>query len=362
MQIFKGAVSESPLKELSAKKRIIALDFIRAVCALGIVIYHVSSYSSDDAPKLLYSYANGTLGRVYVGVFLLMSGFVLHYNYKEIPSLKNFYYKRWKSVFPMFYIAWLYFYIQNVILTGKLFYSGNPLKLILTVFGLDGYLLYRVPNYYIVGEWFLGAIVILYAAYPLLLKAVNKWGFKTLILMVPLWLFQVHTDIFEIYTGRNIIYCCGFFLAGMLIEKYSLYKKNWLKIAALPVSLVLLFVPIPVLDWEKVLLLVISMFFLLFLIGEWIMKLPVLGKMIAFVGGISFPIYLVQNKVGAKIVSRFVPTTLPAVIKVVLVAVVLCIIYAWCISTLSGGIQNTGWFKKIDDFFLKSRKKSENKE
>ncbi len=132
MQIFKGAVSDSPLKESAINKRIIALDFIRVVCALGIVIYHVSSYSLDDAPKLLYSYANGTLDRVYVGIFLLMSGFV--------------------------------------------------------------------------------------------------------------------------------------------------------------------------------------------------------------------------------------PMTIPAVIKVILVAVVLCIIYAWCISTLSREIQNTGWFKKIDGFFLKSRKKSENKE
>lgn len=348
-------ISGSPLisgNAGSAQRKIAALDFIRAVCAVGIVVYHISSYTSPDAPKLLHDYANGTFGSVYVGIFLLISGFVLQYHYRQIPSVKEFYYKRWRSIFPMFYVAWAYYYLQNVISAGRLFYNGSPLRMILTVLGLDGYFLYRGANYYIVGEWFLGAIVLLYAMYPLLAKIVRSWGWRTLLVMLPLWVWQLHTDVFEIYTSRNLIYCCGYFLTGMLIEKYGLYKNKIIRSAAFALCAVLLFVPIAGLEWEKCIVLSVSMFFVLFAVGEQVMKLPVLSRVFAFIGGISFPIYLVQNKVGMSIVSRFAPATYTGVLKVIAVSLALCFAYAWCIRAIAAAVQKTDWFAKIDNFFL----------
>ena len=62
----------------------------------------------------LPEYANGSFGSLFVGVFFLISGGVLYYNYPEVKNLSTFYYKRWKSIFPMFYITFLFFFIRNV--------------------------------------------------------------------------------------------------------------------------------------------------------------------------------------------------------------------------------------------------------
>lgn len=167
-------------------ERIASIEFIRAVCALGIIAFHVSCYTAPEAAKLLHTHSNGDFGGIFVGIFFLISGGMLYRNNRDIPSLKRFYFKRWKSIFPMFYITWLYYYLDNVIRTGTPFYGGKPWALVLTLLGLDGYLAYRIDGYYIVGEWFLGAIVLLYALYPVFLKLVDRLGWKILIPLVPL--------------------------------------------------------------------------------------------------------------------------------------------------------------------------------
>lgn len=42
--------------------------------------------------------------------------------------------------------------------------------MLLSLLGMDGYFQYRGPNYYLIGEWFFGAIVFLYILYPLFAK------------------------------------------------------------------------------------------------------------------------------------------------------------------------------------------------
>ena len=96
------------------KDRIAALDFIRAMCAIGIIFYHVSCYVSEDAPKFFRGLTNGTVdpGTFLVGVFLMISGGALYYNHANISSLKEFYYKRWRAFYPMFYIAFCNFILK----------------------------------------------------------------------------------------------------------------------------------------------------------------------------------------------------------------------------------------------------------
>ena len=106
--------------------------------------------------------------------FFCISGAVLNYNYSKILSFKGFYFKRWKSIFPSYYICFSYFYLRNVFDTRKLLYNDHWKTLFLTLVGLDGYLYYRIKSYYLVGEWFLGAIIIIYTLYPLLSWTIKK--------------------------------------------------------------------------------------------------------------------------------------------------------------------------------------------
>lgn len=164
-------------------KRIDEFDFIRAISAVGIAVGHFSielqNYGIDSPCHWLTYYPGGGFGWLFVTIFFILSGAALRYRYTELhlKDIKLFYKKRWMSLFPSFYILWVFLYIRNASFYGSLLYKGNPLKFLLTVFGLDGWLSYRVDNYAIIGEWFLGAIVVIYTSYPLFiyLYNYNKW-------------------------------------------------------------------------------------------------------------------------------------------------------------------------------------------
>lgn len=351
MQISEGAVN---LKQ--KKEKIVAIDFIRAACAVGIILYHLSCYTVAEAPKVFYHFANGSFGAVFVAVFFIVSGGVLYHNYPQITNLRQFYYKRWKSLFPMFYITWGYFYLHNVLTSGSFFYHGKKLEMLLTIFGVDGYFRYRGLNYYIVGEWFFGAIVMLYTLFPLLVKVVNKLGWKVLIGIIPLWIWQVETDIFTIPQSTNLIYCITIFVIGMLIFKYKVYRCKPVIFACLVISAVVLFVQIPGNDLYTETILGITLFFVLFGMGEILMKIPVLKNGISFVSSLTFPMFLVQNKVGYYLVEKFTPTSHLGVIKVIVVTLILCMLSGWCINAITNALFKTKWFGYLDKLSNKEKK------
>lgn len=88
-------------KKLLDRQRLYSFDFIRSVCALGIIVFHFSCELPAALFHPLYNFSNGGWGEVFVGIFFLLSGAVLYYNYSEIKCIKVFYYKRFKSIFPM---------------------------------------------------------------------------------------------------------------------------------------------------------------------------------------------------------------------------------------------------------------------
>lgn len=341
------------------KIKIEELDFIRAVCAIGIILFHISSYVSKTAPKLMYRYANGTFGALFVGVFLLISGGVLYYNYPEVKNLSTFYYKRWKSIFPMFYITFLFFFIRNVIAEHAVFYNGDPWKLLLSVFGLDGYLNYKYPGYYIVGEWFLGAIVLLYVLYPIFVKLVNTAGWKVLFFTIPLSLWQLNTDWFEIDPTTNLIYCSTLFITGMLIFKYALYRKKWLKLASCFISLLVLFVRIPNFSIFKSMIFYVFLFFAFFAVAESVIKAQPLKNLFACIGGLSFSMFLVQNRVIGYLTTYIAVDSYSGLIKLMILAVCLSIVYAWCIRAVSQAVIKTNWFCCIEKAILSFHKEGD---
>ena len=350
-------ISESTVITKTKKEKIVAIDFIRAVCAVGIILYHISCYSSLYAPKVLYRYANGGFGTVFVAVFFIVSGGVLYHNYQNVANLRQFYYKRWKSIFPMFYITWGYFYLKNVLEAGSLFYCGKPVSMLLTVFGMDGYFAYKGLNYYLVGEWFLGAIVFLYMLYPLFAKLINRFGWKVLFGMIPLWIWQIETAFFTISPGCNLIHCSSLFMIGMLIFKYKVFRMKPVSWICAAVSIFLLFVPIPGKDVYKSIALGISLFFVLFVMGDLLMKVPVLRIGISFVGGLTFNMFLVQNRVGSYVVNRFPHMTVGGLIKVIVVTMVLCILSGWCVRAIANAVMKTKWFGWLERMVTSTKNK-----
>jgi hypothetical protein len=76
------------------------------------------------------------------------------------------------------------------------------------------------------GEWFTGAIVIIYCLYPIILYIFNRNNF-----LIPIFLFlgfviMTKTKFFEISRERNLITCISSFYFGMLFIKYKNYFLN----------------------------------------------------------------------------------------------------------------------------------------
>ncbi len=301
---------------------------------------------------MLYTYANGTFGYLFVGVFFILSGAMLYYNQPQIGSLRTFYYKRWKAIYPMFYLAYLHYFLQTVFSSGALFYKGNKKTLIWTVLGLDGYIFYKIDNYYILGEWFLGAIILLYVLYPLLLWLFNHWNKAFGVMVILLWIWQVYFGKFEILSDTNLLSCIVFFVGGMYIMKYKLYEKRVLGLISLIGTVVIASVKLPV--HENVIAHVFAFFvwFVLFFVGKWVTKSEIIKKMLRELSGLTYAMFLLHHRLILQVLTGFMPVKPIKVIILSVLIVLLVIAYAKVLTIVTDAVLKSKFFKRVEGRFL----------
>lgn len=341
------------------KQRIDSFDFMRAVTAWIIVIYHFSGIL-NAAPQhasfpLLYMHANGVWGEnTSVNIFFMLSGASLFYNYpnpKE-PSLKRYYVSRFKGLFPMFYMLWLFLFYQNAANAGSLFYHGSPKSMLLTLFGMDGYLYYRYPqNYYIIGEWFLGALVCLYLLYPLLAWCMRHCKlFITLALGAGTAALHWPMPFFQIQRERNLIVCLFAFWLGMLFMEFrEKLRAAWIAAVFGGIALILIFVKAPIDPFFSAQLISIGLFLLFYRMGEAVMKFELPRRFFRYTGGISYAIFLLQHVVMGKVIGMFSQQSLTIAQEAALLIAVFMLIYLFAdIATrLNRILTQSKWFTKL---------------
>ena len=156
-------------------KRRSELDDIRACAFLLIFLFHfnqmLNTYQIDTIPLFLRT--NGwTLGSLGVGLFLMLSGYVLPNSFERGGlKLTTFYKKRFFAIFPLFYACYFIAYLWIDLPAGH-FFAKNQ---IWSILGFDGFLTMRGFNTsYRIGEWYLGVILIYYLLFPFLSKAIKK--------------------------------------------------------------------------------------------------------------------------------------------------------------------------------------------
>jgi len=288
-------VKKEVVDNTQKKERLPGIVFARALCSIGIVIHHFFIHSQSPA-RILYTTANSLWGFIFVTCFFAISGAVLYYNYRN-PSLKIFFYRRWKSIFPPFYLVFLYFHIGDALKRKKFFYKGEPWKMLLTLTGMDGLFFYKYGGYYKVGEWFLGAIVILYLVYPLLQKVMdwNRFVLPVVLAIGTIWVQQ--SKFFEIEKTRNVITCITSFYFGMVAIKYKDFflKDRIVGAVALIINLFLYFLKMPDLVCIQQAQ-GITLFIAAVQIGDYVMRLKVLEYIFAELSSLSFGVFLVHHE------------------------------------------------------------------
>lgn len=337
-----------------ARKGIDEITFARAFCAIGIVVYHFLS-GSNSGIEFGHNYPNGTWGAAYVTAFFAISGAVMFYNYSDIPSVWKFWYKRAKAIFPAFYIAYAFCFLENLFKTGDPFSHGQPWCLIFSVFGLDGYLEGSVPTYYFIGEWFLGAIIILYLLYPLLLWAFKKSPPISTLAVAILYVWMLYTPLFEgTMHVRNIISCIMNFWVGMLAIKYKeiLLDKLWPTciLAAFFLAANLTRIQLNLVFVNH--LYGIAVFFMLYKLGGVVMKSSLMKKLFGKLSALSYPVFLVHHQIIFKVLGYQNPSSKAGTLVMFLMTILLTILAAEALDILTKSVLNTKTAKRIDSKIL----------
>jgi peptidoglycan/LPS O-acetylase OafA/YrhL len=290
------------------KERIFYIDFIRALSVIIIVVYHFNCSLLSHSIKALYllpKFSEGNdLGTIGVSLFFIISGFALMYTYNDKFSIKDFFRKRFFTLFPLFWlaygIAFLYFFYINCSINR----GASKISFLLTIFGMDGYFFYKINDFYILGEWFLGCIILLYLCFPILRLLLLKYPKRLFIFIILLYFFVVHKYIFRMEIDRNILTRLPEFVFGMYFAQYIKKLNIFGFIGSIAVFIVFLFVNLNINYMYKITVVGISLFMILTFIGQHT-KFGKASNLISLISKYSYGVFLVHHVIIDQLLNRF---------------------------------------------------------
>lgn len=298
---------------MEKKKRIFYLNFIRAISMLIIVTYHFNVHLAENNIQCIKIFSNGRLGMIGVTLFFMISGAALMYNYGENIGLKHYFKKRFLGIYPMFWIAYILVFTYIFYGSKKTIWNLPIYKLIISLFAMDGYLSPYTETFYLIGEWFLGCIVLIYILFPLLRILINKYPKRFLMIytVLDILLLGFYRDgIMPI--NKNIFICTYSFVIGMYIIKYIKEFKVWQFCICLLLSICAYFIPNSNnlnLNTAIANFIGINLFFVLGFIGEKIHNIEI-QNCFNIMSKYSYTVFLVHHYIIMKIENSFANTSL----------------------------------------------------
>ena len=159
------------------KDRIHSLDIIRILATFAIIVFHWNiyayHYNIDAEPVFHLPFATGTIAVPAVSLFFILSGASLMLSSRKSFTLKNYFWKRFLSIYPLYWLTYGVVFFHVYVLRHVP--MDKPLwTLPLSFLAMDGLLADTFNTWYLIGEWFVGCIVLLYLIFPLLRLAVKK--------------------------------------------------------------------------------------------------------------------------------------------------------------------------------------------
>jgi peptidoglycan/LPS O-acetylase OafA/YrhL len=289
---------------MSKTKRLFWLDFVRAISVLTIIVYHYRSQFAYQYPNNHAAGAIGMLGVAFgdlgVAMFIMISGAALMLGKSTKFDAGDFFRKRVLSIYPAYWVAFIVASIFCLILNGHLNDNGEYWKLILSVFAVDGFFLYKTSNYYVVGEWFVGFILFLYLLFPLLRPIVQRLPLAAIavfpaIYLIALPLYNAHH--FELIDQRNPLMRVPDFLFGMLFVRFGIAQRKWVAPAAALCIAALQVFPITVTPLFYMFL-TGAIFFALFAAGaDLLPQWTSLESLVGFFAKYSFMAFLLHHQI-----------------------------------------------------------------
>lgn len=280
------------------KGRIFYLDLEKTIAMFMIVLGHyIFALNADGIvgfPSRLQSFANGSIMAPAITIFFISSGALLAGKNSDKLDIKKFYQNRIKRIYPLFCIAYFIVFSIRFYRNGCIPQGIPKWKLLLSFIGMDGYTMYLGDNFYILGEWFLGAIICFYLLFPFFKKMMEKCPVVLAILTLGSYIWVNVFNPFQVFLERNLIVCFSACILGMYIGKYLKKIPHYIGIPALIVSLVLMYVPLNNYTVYISNILGILMYISIFYLADFIKreKIKLCAKKIS---NISYHVFLVHH-------------------------------------------------------------------
>lgn len=204
------------------KERVLYLDIVRIIGFLVITAYHFvarcgTSMIESKYLDLYMGFNSFRWGPIALSCFFMVSGAALIYRYGGELNLKEYYKKRFLGIFPLFWLAYLVVFLEEFYRYGGM-PNAPKITFLLTIIGMDGYMNDYMETFALIGEWFLGAIIILYILFPLYRVIMRKNKYILPILLLGICFLLTYNNPFPIIFEKNPLVCSMYFVLGMLIE------------------------------------------------------------------------------------------------------------------------------------------------
>ena len=296
--------------------RLACFDLIRVFACVCVVMTHFNAKISDNflynnhiVPNFYFEGRVG-LGAIGVSLFFMLSGATQMLTYRE-GNLIEYYKKRFLNLFPLFWMAYLIATIVDF-LCYKWVNLSNPSLFFYTLAGVDGYLCGRGFigfEYYKLGEWFLGCILLIYAVFPVLYIGIKKRPVLTAAIALAIFtFFEIKANIGS-YTVTEMSFYLRIpeILFGMFLVKHKLWEGKK------PIGLFFSSICLFALMWfvrGKISGLTMTITFCLILFSGLVLLSRVIKNekwkhSLSTIGGITYAVFLVHHWLIAKIVAGF---------------------------------------------------------
>lgn len=234
------------------KEQLPLLNLFRIFVCTMVFLFHAVVHKFWIIKQDSFLYPNLATGALYMDAFFILSGFLLYYLYSEKlqklsgKSLKEFYLKRIKRIYPHYIIST----IVICLLTGVIFWA-IPIE-VLCLQGFFPQIFTKMGND---GSWFISCLLFSYLLFPILNKIIiaTKKDYLALfllyILLVYFVILGIELKIKWVTIYIHPLYRMLEFLVGMYVGKIFIKKQINTNIASIisVFSIFLLFILIPIL-------------------------------------------------------------------------------------------------------------------
>lgn len=344
------------------KKRVVYLDLIRIVCFLLVTSFHFAEIADYFNIKASMGHYRGIRtidmgwGSVAVSCFFMVSGAALIYRYRENFSLKEYYKKRFFGLYPLFWLAYLFAFLE-------FFYHFKNMpavpraNILLSVIGIDGYFNEWIPTFYMIGEWFLGMLIVLYLLFPLYRIVMCKCKYILPVVFFIAWAVLIYHNPFPIVIEKNPIVCSMYFVLGILIEMLRESPGRPVRIGRRIAAAagVVLFTTICVMDvfgypypfnpYHVSFILPVSLYLALMEAGEWV-RSERIRALVSTIGKHSYAYYLIHHVFLFRYLEHFSGMAMNR--SNTLLLLVSSILYTYALAVLLDKIYAAlvGWIRK----------------